>query len=205
MPTFAAPLAIGWLPEDWTIGTTYLVCAVLAGTVIVVQLVLGLVGIGGADADVDTDGADGGHDGHDGHDGLPLLSVRAISSAIVMFGLLGLTGTQNGWGQNATLAIASLGALTVLFLVAYAMKLQTKLDSSGTVDASAAVGTVARVYLRIPEQDSGRGKITVEIQGRTAEYEAFTLGPAIATGAPVDVLRLAAPALFEVRPAKESK
>lgn len=196
----ASHLAFDLLPQDWTLGTTYLVCAVLAGTVIVAQLVLGLFGIGDGDAD----GGDAGDGGHDGHDGLPVLSVRAISSALVIFGLVGLTGTQNGWGALPTLVVAALSGVTVLFLVAWSMKLQTKLDSSGTVEAERAVGTVARVYLRVPARNSGRGKITVEIQGRTAEYDAFTEGDEIATGAPVQVVRLAAPALFEVRPASEA-
>lgn len=199
----ASHLAFDLLPQDWTLGTTYLVCAVLAGTVIVAQLVLGLFGFGDGDAD-GADGGDASDGGHEGHDGLPVLSVRAISSALVIFGLVGLTGTQNGWGALPTLAVAALSGVTVLFLVAWSMKLQTKLDSSGTVEAERAVGTVARVYLRIPARNSGRGKITVEIQGRTAEYEAFTEGDEIATGAPVRVVRLAAPALFEVRPATEA-
>ncbi len=198
MPTFAALLALTWLPEQWTFGTTYLACAALAGTVIVVQIALGFFGGGH-----DVDGVDIDHDFD--HDGLPVLSIRAIASSILMFGLVGLTGTQGAWGEWPTLAVATLAAVTVLFLVAWAMKLQSKLDSSGTLDAASAVGSRGRVYLRIPEHNSGRGKITVELQGRTAEYEAFTEGETIPTGAAVDVVRLAAPGLFEVRPAKESK
>lgn len=204
MPTFAALLAIGWLPQDWTLGTTYLACAILAGTVIVAQLVLGLFGIGDGDGagDFDADHDVGG--GHDGHDGLPLLSIRAISSALLMFGLVGLAGTRDGWGSTPSLAVAGLAGATTLFLVAWVMKIQMKFDASGTIDAANAVGTTARVYLRIPERNTGKGKVTVEIQGRTAEFDAFTQGAAIQTGARVTIVRLAAPSFFEVVPEKEA-
>jgi len=199
VPTLAVPLAIGWLPQDWTLGTTYLVCAVLAGTVIVVQLVASLFGVGDGDGDADAD-----HEVGDGHDGLPLLSIRAISSALVMFGLVGLAGSRDGWGGTASFFVASLAGITTLFLVAWVVKIQMKFNSSGTIEAQNAVGTFARVYLRIPAGNTGKGKVTVEIQGRTAEFDAFTEGDAIATGERVKIVRLAAPSFFEVVPANKA-
>lgn len=197
-----------WLPEDWTLHTTYLACALSAGTILVLQVVLSMFGL--FDDGIDVDGGDGvdGLDGADGGDadggiGLPVLSVRALTSALTVFGLVGVIGTNAGWGAVPTVLIASLSALTILVLVAWLMQLQAKLTQSGTMDARLAVGSVGRVYLRIPPEAQGRGKVTVEVSGRTAEYDAFTEGDAIATGARVRIVRLAAPGYFEVKPASD--
>ena len=188
-----------WLPEDWTFQTAYSVCAIIGALVLVVQFGLSLVGMGDADG---LDAADG-LDGADGLDadhgsGLPLLSVRAVTSALLIFGLVGMAGTSSGWPSTVTLVVAILSGLTVLVIVAWVMTLYSKLDSSGTMDPNAAVGTVGRVYLRVPSAGGGKGKITVEIQGRSVEYDAYTNGAELPTGTAVRVVRMTAPAYFEV-------
>lgn len=193
----AADLA-DWLPEDWTFQTAYAVCAVAGGVVLVIQLVLSLIGIGDADGLDGLDAADGLDVDVDHGSGLPLLSVRAVTSALLIFGLVGLAGTSSGWPDSATLVVSTLSGVTVLVVVAWVMTLYTRLDSSGTVDPRRAIGTVGRVYLRVPAAGQGKGKITIEIQGRSVEYDAHTLGAELPTGAAVRVVRMTAPAYFEV-------
>ena len=53
-----------------------------------------------------------------------------------------------------------------------------------------ALGRQGSVYLRIPAQGEGRGKITIEIQGRSVELAAVTDGDAIKTGAIVQVVEV---------------
>jgi hypothetical protein len=76
--------------------TFFVVCAALGGGVLVVQLLLGLLGVVDAGGDMD---AGGGHDGGHGHiaaEGLDLLSVRALSAGVAFFGLGGLNGSEVG-------------------------------------------------------------------------------------------------------------
>ncbi|QDU86127.1 MraY-like glycosyltransferase [Planctomycetes bacterium Pla163] len=194
--------AFDWLPEEWTIQTTYALCAAVGGGVLLVQVALSFIGIGDTDAFDATDGMDVlDADSDIGHgSGLPLLSVRAVTSALLIFGLVGLAGARSGWPNTASLAIATLSGASVLVLVAWIMSLYSKLDSSGTMDPRQAIGTVGRVYLRIPGQGAGKGKITVEIQGRSVEYDAHTEGEDLPTGAAVRVVRMTAPTYFEVVP-----
>ena len=51
-------------------------------------------------------------------------------------------------------------------------------------------GQQATVYLRIPAQQSGTGKIQINIQNRTMEYLATTLGDAIPSGTTVVVTKV---------------
>ena len=69
--------------------TVFMVCAILGGTLVVCQVAAGLFGFGAeTDADVDHDlGGDADH----GNSFLGMLSIRAITSALLFFGLGGLT------------------------------------------------------------------------------------------------------------------
>jgi hypothetical protein len=86
----------------------------------------------------------------------------------------------------------------MMLVVVWVMSLQSKLYSEGNVDPENAVGQNAKVYLRIPGENAGKGKITVSIQGRSQEYEAVTSGPKLATGSSVRVVRQTTPNTFEV-------
>lgn len=200
MPLLAA------LFEDWSLTTIYIGCAAFGGVTVLLQLILGVLGLGGDELDA-VDALDAGDalDSFEGHDsGMHLFSLRAVAGFIVIFGLIGWGGTNAGWPSGVTLAIAFLAGFSTLLLIAWLLSLQSKLDSSGNLKPSEAVGAAARVYLRIPEQESGHGKITVELGGRTAEFEAFTRGAEIPTGAQVRILAMPTPEVFEVQPLSSS-
>ena len=61
-----------------------------------------------------------------------------------------------------------------------------------------AVGKTAKVYLRVPGEHSGAGKITVSIQGRSQEFGAVTGGPELPTGSEARVLGMTTENTFEV-------
>ena len=58
----------------------------------------------------------------------------------------------------------------------------TRQEAEGTVRINRALGAEATVYLRIPGNRQGAGKIQINLQNRTMEYLAVTLGDAIPTG-----------------------
>ena len=74
------------------------------------------------------------------------------------------------------------------------------LQSEGTVQIHQAVGELATVYLRIPPRQEGVGKIQINLQNRTMEYQATTLGDAIPTGATVVVIKVLGPDSVQVQP-----
>jgi len=140
-----------WLPD------VYLVCALVGGTILVLQTIMMLVGIGG-DHDVGHDvGGDAGDlAGHDvGHVGdemsfLKWLSLKTIVSSLTFFGLAGMAAGKAGWSPWTGLGIAIAAGTASVLVIAFLMASLWKLQSRGNLDLKNAVGHTARVYLRIP-------------------------------------------------------
>ncbi len=180
--------------------TFYLLCAVLGGTVILLQVAAGLFGFG-ADHDADTDhdaGADGDHD-HDSFFGA--LSVRTVSAALAFFGLGGLTARYYGVDELPALAAAVASAAAAFYAVAFVVRSLAGLKADGTARIERSVGRTGSVYLRVPGTRSGHGKVQVAVQNRTVEYQAVTAGPELPTGAPVRVVAVLTTDTVEVEAA----
>jgi hypothetical protein len=186
----------------FTLQMFYIACAVAGGSVLLIQTLLLVFGIGDAhDAahDIHPEDVGPGHpDTHEGTAGFNLLSVRAIVAFLTFFGLAGWWAEGRGW-ESWQAALLGLGSgFAVMVMVAWLLKMQSKLNVEGNVRPELAVGKVAQVYLRIPARRAGQGKITVVLQGRTAEFKALTDGEELATGAQVLVLSSSGPDNFVV-------
>jgi hypothetical protein len=153
----------------------YKYCAIIGGTLVGLQLVLQLFGLG-ADHDVDAD-----HGDLHGEAGTETLTAFAG-----VFGLVGLV-VWDSVGQAARIGTATGAGIASMFLVAWTMRGLARLYASGTVNVRNAVGASGTVYLRIPGHGAGRGKVTVEIQGRSMEFPAVTDGDTLETGMQVTV------------------
>ena len=178
--------------------SVYLICAAVGGSILVIQTLMLVLGWGGEDGDVH-DGAvhDGDvHDLHDGegHDGessdsfFKFLSVKALVAFLTFFGLVGLAGQEAEWESSAILLTSVGGGSVAMFIIGYIMAGLSKLQSKGNVDLANAVGVAGKVYLRIPGERSGQGKVTLLVQGRKIECKAVTDGAEIPTGAQVKVV-----------------
>jgi hypothetical protein len=166
----------------------YKYCAIVGGTLVGLQLVLQLIGVGG-DTDVDADHGDlHGEAGTEGHGNLffGVLSFKALSAFAGVFGLVGLI-VWDDLGQAARITSAAGAGIASMFVVAWTMRGLARLYASGTVNVRNAVGANGTVYLRIPGHGVGRGKITLEIQGRSMEFPAVTDGDTLETGMQVTV------------------
>jgi len=160
--------------------TTYLICAVAGGAVLLLQTLLAALG-GHHHADgLDDAAVDDIADAHDSF--LKILSLKAIVAFITFFGLTGLAGRHAGWSGWWTLALALAAGIVALWSVAWLMSTLSQLQSRGNVDLNNAIGQEAKVYLPIPANQQGHGKVLVTVQGRTVESRARTEGPALATG-----------------------
>lgn len=179
-----APTALD--PPPWTVIAFFVACAALGGVVLVLQLVLGVVG-----------GAD--HDGH-GHldDGLDLMSVRSLSAATAFFGVAGAGALTSGWPLILALGVAIVSGLAAMFSVAYLMRMMRSFESDGSEKIESALGQTATVYLRIPGERAGAGKVHVPMQGRTVEFQAVTPGGELPSGSIVVVRDIVGPDTVEV-------
>lgn len=176
---------------NW-LGDVYLICAVVGGTLLVVQTVLVLLGVGAGEdiAGGEAGSLEGGDVGHVGEDlaFFKWLSVKTVVACLTFFGLAGLAAEHGGMSPWASLGLAVAAGTAAIVVVAFVMTSLAKLQSRGNVRLENAVGRSARVYLRVPGARQGVGKVTVAVQGRSVEVAASTGGPEIPTGAQVRVL-----------------
>ncbi len=182
---------------DWSREMMFLICAVVGGVVITLQTLLLLFGFGGMD---DIDGlTDGDFELEGSESAFGFLSVRAVAAFLTFFGLAGWGATSAGWALGPTIGIALVSGILIMVVVLYILSLQKRLYSEGNLHPEKLVGETAKVYLRIPA--SGKGKITVSIQGRSEQYDATSPASAeieIPTGAEVRIVRMITPGSFEV-------
>jgi hypothetical protein len=203
----------------------FIACAALGGTLMVGQFILGLVGIGhhadfdhdfSGDVGHDFGGHDAGHHGADGHHGsqddahshadhgsnwfLKALSVRTLVAAVTFFGLAGLASIKADVPATQSLLIACAAGVAALYGVYYIMQSLYRLKADGTERINRAIGTEGTVYLTIPGNNAGTGKIHFTLQNRLVEYPAVTAGETLPTGTSVVVVGLVGPDTVQVEP-----
>lgn len=176
--------------------TFFVTCAALGGAVLLVQLLLGLLGIG-----------DHGTEHHDAHagkegmsEGLNLLSVRALSAGVAFFGVGGLAGLSTGFGLFAAFPLALIAGSVAAIAVAAVMRAMLRLEDDGTVLIHGAVGISGIVYLTVPGERGGVGKIHVTLQNRLVELQAVTSQRTLPTGSRVLVVDVVGPDTVDVVP-----
>lgn len=186
----------------------YSVCAVVGGTVLVCQFVMTMLGLGDVDLldDVPSDGPDlpHGHGGDAAHAHgswlFGVLTFRTFIGALTFFGLAGLAGGSSNWPNELTLVVALAAGAASMYGIHWMMQSIHKLRSEGTVRIDRAVGKIGTVYLRIPPGKSGAGKVHVNVQNRTMEYEALTAAEEeLPFGARVMVTNVIGPQTVEVQ------
>ncbi|AGA24998.1 hypothetical protein [Singulisphaera acidiphila] len=186
----------------------FLICATIGGTILLLRLALSLVGLGvdsfdGAigdlgDAEIDADfPEDASADPIDGEYGQGhhlelgrIFTFQAIVSFLAFFGIGGLAALEAKQNASVAVLVGTVTGVVTVSLLGYALRALRKLNSDGTVRIAQSIGLGATVYLRIPANGGGEGKITLPIQGRTIEVLARTPGPALRTGDPVVVSRV---------------
>jgi hypothetical protein len=204
----------------------FVVCATIGGTVLVIQFIMALIGLGGHVFDLDVTG-DVGHDfsgefhgdaggefhgdagtaGHhdsDVHHGsmwlFRVLSLRTVTAALAFFGIGGLAAQSADAPMPMTLGIALGSGAAAMAGVYWIMRGLQELRAEGTQRIQRSIGQHGNAYLRIPSKHSGNGKVQISLQNRTVEYLAVTAGPEIPTGTKIVVVGVVNPTTLEVQP-----
>ncbi len=162
-----------------------LLVAVPSTLIMLIQTILVFIGMAGGDADVDMpadNGIDGvfGHNSPDVHDmdigdtGLRLFTIRGIVAFFAVGGWAGLSAYSIANNAAAAIITALIFGVLALLLVAWFFKWAASLNSNGVINVDSAVGNVGEVYMTIPANMSGTGKVNVIIQQRLTEVEAVT-------------------------------
>lgn len=172
--------------------TLFLVCAAVGGAIVLLQLTLGLLGVGHDLPDLDH--------GAEGADALNLLSVRSLAAGVAFFGIGGLAALAGGIAPLLALLLALLVGGGAAVGVAALMRSLVRLEDDGTVRLDRSLGQPGTVYLSIPGQRAGAGKVLLTLQNRTVECQAVTALDELPTGTPVVVVDILGPDTVEVAP-----
>ncbi len=177
-----------WWNELSQIETIFYIIAMPATLLLIIQSIFSLLGLADIDSDIgDLDGGDFGdvgeaieveiEDGINQGDGF-LADFRffTLRGLIAFFAIFGWTGAILAKKTVGIVAIigALFAGLIAMFVVAYLFYAMTKLQGSGNIAYINAVGKVGEVYLTIPPNGQGRGKVTLTIQERLTECNALT-------------------------------
>ncbi len=161
-------------------------CAVVASLIFLVQMVLTLIGMDSSDMDVDFDGANtmdlGG--------GLNLFTIKNFIGFLVGFGWAGVCFYNSITSSILLILVAVIVGLLFVGIFVVIYKQTKKLEHNGAFQIDEVKGTTVSVYLRIPAQGSGKGKVQVSQNGSVHELDALTDGEEIPSGAKVKVVEI---------------
>lgn len=115
--------------------------------------------------------ADG--DSH-GANALKLFTLRGIIGFFSIGGWVGIAAISWGIPAPGALALAFVAGYLALYFVAWSIRAALRLQHSGNIDYSNAIGNNGEVYLPIPPAKSGVGKVNVIVQERLCELSAVT-------------------------------
>ena len=148
-----------------------------------------LDGDGSPDVSLDSDGD--GDPGQDAGPGLRLFTFRGIVAFLAVTGWAALAVSRAGHPWLAAILVGLLLGAGAMVLMAVVMRLFLRLQTDGTVDLSNAVGLPGEVYLPVPAEREGEGKVNVVIQDTMTECAAVTDEPRpLSTGEKVTVVGL---------------
>ena len=166
-----------------------------ASLVFVIQSVMTFLGLGG-DTDLDAGGIDtidGDVDpgSFDADPGMNLYTFRNLINFLLGFGWSAIL-LQGSINSTALLLIISvLVGVGLVVLVMYLFKWLYGMQSSGNINVfESAVGCQGKVYLTIPGQRKGQGKVQITINNAIREYDALTEGDALPTGTSINVVEV---------------
>lgn len=191
----------GWFESLTSLQRIFAYIAVPSTVVLLLQTILLFFGIGGGGIDTDVSDIGGLTDvdagefdindvtnGTDG-DGLTVFSIRGIIAMLCIGGWAGIVLLDAGMTPVWAIVISVALGIIALIGMALVMRAFMRLQSSGNIVVENAVGKTGRVYLTIPGEMKGSGKINITVQDRFTEFEAVTEDASpIKTGETVSVI-----------------
>ena len=134
-------------------------------------------------ADVDT-----GETGHLGT-GMNLLTFRNFINFLIGFGWTAILLKDSIPATGLRMLIAILVGLVLVAIVMLLFKWLTDMQETGNINVyKSAVDCQGTVYLTIPGERAGEGKVQITINNAVREYAALTDGPALKTGTRIRVV-----------------
>lgn len=168
-----------------------------ASLIFIIQSVMTFLGAdGGSDFDINSDvdlpDSDGSApiDGNAVHGtGMGLLTFRNLVNFFLCFGWSAILLRESISSTPLLMVVSILIGVALVFAVMMLFKWLSGMQQAGNIDVfKAAPGCEGKVYLRIPGERGGTGKVQITINNSVREYEALTDGDALPTGASIKVV-----------------
>lgn len=170
--------------------------AIPSSLIFIVQTIMTFIG---ADA---SDGIDADFDSNlNGTDApFQLFSLRNLINFLLGFSWTGISFYNTISNQTLLIFISFVVGLLFLFLFFMVIKQIRKLEEDNSFKISDTVNKRADVYLTIPSNRNGKGKVMISIKGSYRELDAMTDEERIESGAVVVVVRVENESILIVKP-----
>jgi hypothetical protein len=168
--------------------------AIIASVIFAVQTLISLIGgtvFDNADMDVNADvdtsmDSDGSHGSGVSH----FFSVRNLINFLLGVGWGGVCFYHTISSEALLMFVAVVCGIIFVLIFFSLVKILLKLSKDNTFQLSETLDKTADVYLFIPGNELGKGKIQISVRGSVHELDALTTGEKIPTGAKVRVIKI---------------
>lgn len=165
-----------------------------ASLIFVIESVLTFIGAD-TGGDFDTSGADidfsGDVDIDGGPSGMNLYTFRNLVNFILGFGWTAILLKDKIESKGILLIVSILVGVSLVAIVMYMFKWLSGMQESGNINVyKQAIGCNGKVYLTIPGERKGTGKVQININNAVREYDALTDGETIKTGTSITVVEV---------------
>ena len=161
---------IDWYNSLNLLQRIYALIAIPSTVILLIQTIMLFFGFGDDEVDMDFDG----DVDISGGDGLVLFSIRGIVAMLCIGGWTGILFSEMGLNTPLTVLFSTALGFAALVGMAALIKALLQLQSSGNIELANAIGKVGQVYIPIPPNMSGMGKVNVTLQERYSEFSAMT-------------------------------
>ena len=173
-----------------------------ASLIFIIQTIMTFLGADAdSDFDMDVDTSMDGSDLSNIDGGSNLYTFRNFVNFFLGFGWTAVLLNDSIKSRGLLLLFAVLVGIGFVAMVMYLFKWLYSMQQTGNINVyKTAVGCTGTVYLTIPAERSGEGKVQITIQGAVREYNALTEGDALPTGTPIKVVEVINPSTLLVEP-----
>lgn len=156
-----------------------------ASLIFVIQTVMTFLGLGDHDADFDLDTSDGSFDADPS---MNLLTFRNLVNFCLGFGWTAVLMHEKIQSNALLIIVSVIVGILLVTVVMWIFKWLSGMQQTGNIYVhKSAVGCEGKVYLTIPGERKGEGKVQITINNAVREYDAVTDGETIPTGKAIKV------------------
>ncbi len=151
--------------------------AIPTSLVFIIQTILTFVGVDATDSAESIE-----------HDSSSYFSLRNLINFLMGFSFAGITFYNTLSNKTLLIAWALVVGLFFVWIFLFIIRQIQKLSEDNTFELTKTLYERAEVYLTIPENKKGKGKIIISIKGSVRELEAMTENESLPSGSLVKVV-----------------